>query len=496
MTIPSSGAAGGAQRVPATARGASTPRAGTSSSSRSIGTRAADARDVSATPGGVLRASSFSSDDDRIPDAGGASSRASGSRAKPDSTGVARGSNFGDRPRDEDRSSPGDASTSGASRGDPRERGAGAPSAESERLEIPEAHADAGEPLDTAPLEREVLDSPLRPLHAHWQQVADGGNSADFGPGGFDLSLISIRPGTQKSLALHRAWGDPTQQQLGGEFRAEFTPDGSVRLAAAPTAPSRFDERPIVLPAQGTRPPRTITPPVRALPFTTSWKLEQPDLLRLDGRLYRRIDQSTFDRLRRGNAAAPTDLATRAARAGPSRTRPEPAGGVDFFGARAEGTHFCYLCDISGSMEGSKLVQLRDELLRSLRALPPGTQVQVVFFNSRAHLLSPDWKRTGTRGFDALLADIARTGCGDDTDPTPAVNYAFTQLDPRPDAVFLLTDGQFESDVAGQLARLNPPTDQTRVHTIGLGGDVSAATLRAIAAANGGTFTQVPAASP
>lgn len=448
------------------------------------------------TTGGVVRASAFGGDDaDRIPDAAGQSSRPSNPRGKPDASGVVRGSSLDNGSRDATTDDRGDGNTSGSSRGE-GERGANRGDARApETLEVPDAHGDAGDPLDSTPAQLEDTTSPLRALHAHWQQVAESGNDADFGPGGFDLSLLSIRP-TQKSLALHRAWGDPTLQQVGGEFRAEFMPEGTLRLSPAPAAPSRFDAKPIPLPAQAGRPARTISPPARALPLDTNWKLESPDLLRLDGRLYRRIDERAFEQLRRGNAQAPTDLATRASRARDPKARAEPAGGVDFFGARAEGTHICFVCDISGSMDGPKLDALRAELKRSIGALPRGSHVQVVFFSQVGHILTPGWKTTGTPACDALLRGIDKTGSRGGTDPTQAIEYAFTQLDPRPDTLFLLTDGQFDADVAGQLARLNPPTDQTRVHTIGLGGDVLGPALQAIAAANGGTYVHVPATGP
>jgi glutamate synthase (ferredoxin) len=105
----------------------------------------------------------------------------------------------------------------------------------------------------------------------------------------------------------------------------------------------------------------------------------------------------------------------------------------------------------------------------------------VIFFSSDAYLLEPDWVLAGTPKAREFLKKIQDVGANGGTDPTNALAYAFTKLNPIPHELFLLTDGHFGSDPSRLLQQLNGGADQTRIHTIGLGQDVDAATLEAIA---------------
>ena len=331
--------------------------------------------------------------------------------------------------------------------------------------------------------------SPLAPLLGHWQQLDDGRRDADFAPGGHDLSLLAIRP-TQRSLQVYRAWGNPPVLVVAAELRATFDPDGGVHLEESPSQPSRFFAAPITLPGS---PSRTATPAARALPCDARWSIESDGMLRLDGRLYRRIDRESFERSTAAKAASPvTTTSPGTPGAAPDRAA-EPSGGVDFFGARVRGGFVCFVCDISGSMAGDKMDALRQEIIRTARALPPGTRYQVLFFDDSAHIIEKGWVDAGTRDSDALLRKVQGVGTGGGTDPTAALSYAFTQLDPVPHEIFLLTDGHFGSDAAAVLQRLNGGADRTRVHTLAMGSDADVTTLQAIAQAHGGTFTHIAA---
>ena len=367
--------------------------------------------------------------------------------------------------------------------------------ADSEQLDIPDTQERASS--SDAPMPEAIeITAPLAPLLGYWQQVDAATNAADFAPGGFDLSLLAIRP-TQRSMQVYRAWGAPPEAiVIAAELRATFDPAGTVHIEEAPTQPSRFPTAPIELPARADVGARTVAPPARPLPTDTTWSFDANDRLRFDGRLYRRIDRAEFDRLGRASAAArptATPNTPAASPAGAAPARPAaPAGGVDFFGARVKGRYICFVCDISGSMMGEKLERLKAEIIRTIQALPKGSHVQVTFFNNEALVLVQGWTRTGTTACDSLLRRIDGVGCGGGTDPIDALGFAF-QLDPVPHELFLLTDGHFERDPAPTLAQLNGGADRTRVHTLGMGDDADQEALEAMAKAHGGTYTHVPA---
>jgi Mg-chelatase subunit ChlD len=462
------------------------------------GTAARSDASSTARTGGVVRADAFDPlPDGDMPDAvqgGGARGSARGTKSDAASTATSgSGTSPGEDPAS--RAPEGDRAIGGASS---NRRSAREPAElRPDSLEIPPTNE--GSPMLEAPaIETIAAASPLAPLLGFWQQVDDGLNAADFAPGGFNLCLLAIRP-TQRSMQVYRAWGTPPEALvIAAELRATFEPNGSVRVEESPAQPSRFPARAIELPARNGQPSRTVVPPARALPCDTTWAIESDGRLRLDGRLYRRIDRAEFDRLGRAAGSGsglrdPTSSATTVRTAAASR---DPAGGVDFFGARVKGRYICFVCDISGSMMGDKLEALKAEIIRTIRALPEGSQVQVTFFDDRPHALVAGWTRTGTPACDTLLRKIDGVGTGGGTDAVDALQYTLAQLDPVPHELFLLTDGRFARDPSQALLQLNSGKDRTRIHTLAMGDDADRALLEAIAKAHGGTFTHVPAAAP
>ena len=166
---------------------------------------------------------------------------------------------------------------------------------------------------------------------------------------------------------------------------------------------------------------------------------------------------------------------------------------MDFFGTRVRGKYVCFVCDISGSMDGDKLIALRAELTRTIQGLPNGSHFEVIFFSNDAFLLEPDWVLAGTPKARDFMIKIQNVGAGGGTDPTNALTYSFTKLNPIPHELFLLTDGHFGADPTGILQQYNSGADQTRIHTIGLGQDVDASLLEEIAKKYGGQYRAIAA---
>jgi hypothetical protein len=74
------------------------------------------------------------------------------------------------------------------------------------------------------------------------------------------------------------------------------------------------------------------------------------------------------------------------------------------------------------------------------------------------------------------------------TDPRSAMGLA---LGYRPDAVFLLSDGEFPDDTAAWIARRNPR--KVPVHCVDLSGGVGGDQLQKIARESGGQYRSRPA---
>ncbi len=122
----------------------------------------------------------------------------------------------------------------------------------------------------------------------------------------------------------------------------------------------------------------------------------------------------------------------------PQQDRP-----VRFFGTQAYGNKFVYVLDISGSMQGRRLLRAQRELLKSVRALPADNLFHVVLFNEGVfNFANTPSLRQATRANKMLLERwIATAAARSGTLPGPALKIAG---DLKPDHVFFLSDGDFE----------------------------------------------------
>ncbi len=167
-------------------------------------------------------------------------------------------------------------------------------------------------------------------------------------------------------------------------------------------------------------------------------------------------------------------------------------GAATFFGAEARGTRFAYIVDVSGSMGyDNKLDALKRELIDSIGGLLENAHFFVCAFASGAAPLEGrrEWiegsdagKLRARRAIAALIADGS-------TMPYPAFEVVFS-LRPRPDAIYFMTDGQFEPSVAVELARLNVE-DRIPIHCICFVSKEAEPLMKKIAEDSGGTYTYV-----
>jgi hypothetical protein len=147
-----------------------------------------------------------------------------------------------------------------------------------------------------------------------------------------------------------------------------------------------------------------------------------------------------------------------------------------------------YIVDRSGSMTDS-FTYVKHEMKRSIRSLRPSDSFFVVFYSSGPAVEMPVRKMVPATEANKLQAyefidGIVASG---QTDPSEALRRTF---EVGANAVYLLTDGEFDPGIAGLIDRLNTRKDVT-IHTICFIYEDGGPLLKEIAAHNGGTYRYV-----
>jgi Mg-chelatase subunit ChlD len=366
-------------------------------------------------------------------------------------------------------------------------------------IELPELEIETLEADQSALLRAgntRTIDA--HPLAGVWEQV-EGPNTADFGPGGYDRSIVMLNPGT-RIAAVYRVFRGSIAIVMGGELALDLGQDdgvkreGTAELRIDPSLPSRFP--PSRLPLGG-NPARFAEPPVPGNPWRLEWRRDQLQLVLGDKR-YAPSTVEAFESIRRGggDVATPDEASERAP------TRPAVTAGAGpkpkeaaFFGVRGGGKRFVFIVDVSGSMLGAKLDRLKDELTKSVRALERDAEFSIVFFAGDAQVIDQSWM-TASSDRDRAIQLIARQGCSGGTDPTKAFDFAFKTLSPIPDCVFFMTDGQIPPWIPDHVRGLNAARIPSEIHTIVVGSPTEEPAMRPhmerIASENHGTYTFVP----
>ncbi|MBX6312114.1 MAG: magnesium chelatase [Isosphaeraceae bacterium] len=162
---------------------------------------------------------------------------------------------------------------------------------------------------------------------------------------------------------------------------------------------------------------------------------------------------------------------------------------TSFFGLRARGQFFVYVVDCSGSMaDAGRLARAKQEIRRSVMGLRWPQKFLVIFYNDRP-LPMPGGGVPQPADLSAknqLVSWFRLIQPDGETDPRGAMALA---LGLRPDAIFLLSDGEFPSGAAAAIAQKNPY--KVPIHCIdlaGAGGDQ----LKQIARDSGGQYVVRP----
>lgn len=175
---------------------------------------------------------------------------------------------------------------------------------------------------------------------------------------------------------------------------------------------------------------------------------------------------------------------------------------AEFFGVKAKGRRFVFIVDASGSMQGEKFIHAKEELMYAVRRLDKSQSFYVIFFNSGTYRMFEDNDTPPEeRPIAASTANIRRLAqwlkgveAQTQTNPLQAVQHA---LEVRPDAIYILSDGEFtDGGMTEQFLAteniLDDPVDGPRprvvIHTIGFYSKAGEPALQAIAKAYGGVY--------
>lgn len=164
-------------------------------------------------------------------------------------------------------------------------------------------------------------------------------------------------------------------------------------------------------------------------------------------------------------------------------------GIVTFYGIKATGRRFVFVTDCSGSMQGDRLQRLKEELRESISFLNPRVEFFIMFFNDTAvPMPSQRCVKATPKWVEQYLdwADSVPSSGG--TDPSEALAIA---LRFRPSAVFLLTDGVFDTGSTLEVIEQLNKGRRIQINTIAFGEKGSETVLREIAEQNKGTYRYV-----
>lgn len=169
---------------------------------------------------------------------------------------------------------------------------------------------------------------------------------------------------------------------------------------------------------------------------------------------------------------------------GRGASRGAGAGAATFFGIEAKGREFVYLVDFSGSMEGPRIEQARYELRRSIDSLPVEASFLIILFNHGSVTMpAHGLVRATDDNKERFLDWVDRQSVGGGTNPIDALIAAIRR---KPDAIFLLTDGQFADPLA--TVRLVSRTRGPVFHTVAFHDNASEEVLRRIARIGRGSY--------
>jgi hypothetical protein len=172
---------------------------------------------------------------------------------------------------------------------------------------------------------------------------------------------------------------------------------------------------------------------------------------------------------------------------------------AEFFGATSYGSQIVFVIDCSSSMEGSRWYRAVKELIAAVDELDKGQEFLVLLYNTRTKVMLDTDPRSAAliratgnnKSYFKRWIRQQRTEGG-----TFPAHSMYLALSLRPDAIYLLSDGELQDQTVRMLRFWNVPRLQyggsdtkTPIHTISLGGGRGQMTMMTIAEQNNGTFS-------
>ncbi len=182
------------------------------------------------------------------------------------------------------------------------------------------------------------------------------------------------------------------------------------------------------------------------------------------------------------------DNPTTNSRTGSNKPNSSPHS-TSFFGIKADGEKFVFVVDNSTSMlDGNRRGLAHSELMRALRALKWPQQYYVIAFDNETLALPfGPFVPAGANQSRKVSQWLNRLTPHDGTLPGNALRQA---MGLRPDAVFLITDGQFETPQPATIQAWNK--FQVPIHVIDMAPGDPVGLLEQIARESGGLYRKRP----
>ena len=189
---------------------------------------------------------------------------------------------------------------------------------------------------------------------------------------------------------------------------------------------------------------RRLFPQLEKLIFRTPrWRVRDLRLSRPTSTRFRHRVRFLVARRSTRNCLAKAVEAAEKGMAGGGGSGSSSKAATEFFGIGGYGQTFVYVVDCSGSMnENDKFDRARYELLKSIEQLGKDQQYFVIFYNHQMYPMPSEKPLMATPDNLAKTTDwINHAEAMGGTVPMPALMLALSM---KPDAIYFLTDGQFD----------------------------------------------------
>lgn len=165
--------------------------------------------------------------------------------------------------------------------------------------------------------------------------------------------------------------------------------------------------------------------------------------------------------------------------------------GADFFGIGGTGKTFVYVLDCSDSMNNDeRFRRAREELVYSIEKLSREQKFFVILYNDGAIPMDADDPVPAVaEEFDRLRTWLEQASPTGGTNPLGALEYG---LSLQPDAIYFLSDGEFEPIVIAAVREKNRKTKlnprQIPIHTIAFASQAGENQMKILARTSGGKY--------